>query len=87
MKTVWQSFVQKSKASYIGIVAHSYGGVVTLDLVMTGCFDKHENSFISHAFIVLLTYVKEKLQRRLSLLELIRLFVRILVLTYMYVYM
>ncbi|XP_078313435.1 cotranscriptional regulator ARB2A homolog isoform X1 [Crassostrea virginica] len=50
MKTVWQSFVQKSKASYIGIVAHSYGGVVTLDLAID-----HIDEFRDRVFAVALT--------------------------------
>ncbi len=32
---VWQNFVKKSKAQHIDIVAHSYGGVVTVNLVST----------------------------------------------------
>jgi hypothetical protein len=36
MECVWKNFVQKSKAVAIAIVAHSYGGVVTLDLVISG---------------------------------------------------
>lgn len=32
---VWQNFIKKSKAKNIDIVAHSYGGVVTVSLVST----------------------------------------------------
>lgn len=35
MECVWENFIQKSKASAIGIVGHSYGGVVTLELVIS----------------------------------------------------
>lgn len=30
---VWEEFVSKSAARHVAIVAHSYGGVVTVELV------------------------------------------------------
>ena len=30
---VWKNYVKKSKAKHVDIVAHSYGGVVTVSLV------------------------------------------------------
>lgn len=50
MECVWKNFVQKSKASAIGIVAHSYGGVVTLDLAIN-----HIDEFSMRVFAVALT--------------------------------
>lgn len=48
---VWQSLVQKrSKARHIAIVAHSYGGVVTLELAK-----EFEDDFMRRVFSVSLT--------------------------------
>lgn len=50
MECVWKNFIQKSKASAIGIVAHSYGGVVTLELAKN-----HIDDFWRRVFAVALT--------------------------------
>ncbi|XP_055995243.1 cotranscriptional regulator FAM172A homolog isoform X2 [Ostrea edulis] len=50
MECVWKNFVEKSKASAIAVVAHSYGGVVTLDLVIN-----HVDEFWKRVFAVALT--------------------------------
>lgn len=48
MECVWKNFVEKSKASAIAVVAHSYGGVVTLDLVFNGLPCSHQ---VYHVYI------------------------------------
>ena len=30
---IWKNFIQKAKAKNIAVVAHSYGGICTLELV------------------------------------------------------
>lgn len=50
MECVWKNFIHKSKASAIGIVAHSYGGVVTLELAKN-----HIDEFWRRVFAVALT--------------------------------
>lgn len=50
MECVWENFVKKSKAGAIGIVAHSYGGVVTLDLA-----SNHIDEFSKRVFAIALT--------------------------------
>lgn len=50
MECVWKNFIHKSNASAIGIVAHSYGGVVTLELAKN-----HIDEFWRRVFAVALT--------------------------------
>lgn len=48
--TVWADYVQATKAKRIAIIAHSYGGVVTLELAK-----EFQEDFLSRVFSVLLT--------------------------------
>lgn len=50
VETLWSEIVQKSKAEHIGIIAHSYGGVCTLELA-----NSHINEFWDKVFAIALT--------------------------------
>ena len=51
-KYVWNQFVKESKAKRIDIVAHSYGGVVTVDLVRIAIIVSADDSiFLIHTHI------------------------------------
>ena len=49
---VWQNYVQKAGAKHIAIMAHSYGGVVTIDLV-----SERFEPFIFMLFNITYTYL------------------------------
>ena len=51
MDTVWKDLVQRAPAKHVAMVAHSYGGVATLELVSCELEMKHPfETYSKHRF-------------------------------------